>query len=41
MQQMATPPMTDDQRLQQMMRKAKKPGKVTPIKAPTTTFKRK
>lgn len=40
-QQMATPPMTDDQRLQQMMRKAKKPGKVTPIKAPTTTFKRK
>lgn len=41
MQQMATPPMTDDQRLQQMMRKAKKPGKVTPINAPTATFKRK
>ena len=41
MQQMATPPMTDQQRLQQMMRKAKKPGKVTSIKAPTTTFKRK
>ena len=41
MQQMATPPMTDDQRLRQMMRQAKKPGKVAPIKAPTTTFKRK
>ena len=41
MQQMATPPMTDDERLRQMMRQAKKPGKVTPINAPTATFKRK
>ena len=39
--QTATPEMDDDERLRQMMRKAKKPGKVTPIKAPATTFKRK
>jgi len=34
-------PMDDDERLRQMMRQAKKPGKVTPINAPTATLKRK